>query len=99
MAYVKVQDFAVPGDRARPDFHYLLITPTVIRPVGRWFWVLFDSDTSTDWRLDGRTGVKSGAQFGAIVARGVGMWVKPEVWWGPSRSGRWNLKGGVIWYR
>ena len=100
MAYVKVQDFAsVAGDRARPDFHYLLITPTVIRPVGRSFWVLLDSETKTDWLLDGRTGVKSGAQFGAIVARGVGMWVKPEVWWGPNRSGRWNLKGGVIWYR
>ncbi len=98
--YVKAQNFlSIAGDRDRPDVNFLLITPTVIRKLGRASWVLADTETKTDWRRDRLTGVKSGLQIGHIVARGFGVWVKPEVWWGANQDGRWNLKTGIVWYR
>jgi hypothetical protein len=100
MFYVKTQNFtSIAGDPARPDVNFLLITPTVIQRVGRASWILADTETKTDWRRDRRTGVKSGLQFGHVIAAGVGLWIKPEVWWGPNQDGRWNLKTGVVWYR
>jgi hypothetical protein len=100
MAFVKVQDFiSIAGDEDRPDTHFMLITPTFIHTVGRSSWLLFDSETKTDWQRDGRTGVKSGLQWGWIVSPGFGLWVKPEVWWGQNRDGKWNLKTGFVWYR
>lgn len=98
--YVKVQNFtSIAGDHQRADINFLLITPTLLRAFGRASWVLVDTETKTDWRLDHRTGIKSGVQVGHIIARGWGLWVKPEVWWGPNQSGSWNLKTGIVWYR
>ena len=100
LMYVKFQNFiSIAGDHRRPDVNYLLITPTLIHKVGRTSWILMDSETKTDWRRDRRTGVKSGIQIGHIVVRGFGLWVKPELWWGQNRDGRWNLKTGFVWYR
>ena len=98
--FVKFQNFtSIAGDTSRPALNYLLITPTFIHVLGREWWVLVDSETKTKWTDDGRTGVRSGCQLGRRIASGVGLWVKPEVWWGPNRDGEWNLKLGVVWYR
>ena len=98
--FIKVQNFiSIAGDRSRPDVNHLLITPTFIRAVSAAWWVLADSETKTRWADDGRTGVKSGFQVGRRLGQGVGLWVKPEVWWGPNRDGRWNLKFGLVWYQ
>jgi len=37
-------------------------------------------------------------QLGHRIA-GVGLWVKPEVWWGAHRDGSWNIKVGLVWYQ
>jgi hypothetical protein len=98
--YVKLQNFtSFAGDRERPDVNFLLVTPTLLRAFGRASWVLIDTETKTDWRRDRRTGVKSGLQLGHVVARGLGLWVKPEVWWGANQDGDWDLKTGIVWYR
>jgi len=98
--YVKFQNFSsFAGDSDRADVNFFLITPTLIRGIGRRSWVLVDSETMSDWRQDGRTSIKSGVQLGHIVARGFGLWLKPEVYWGPHHGGRWNFKTGVVWYR
>jgi hypothetical protein len=100
MFYVKVQTFtSVAGADAHPDLNFLLITPTLIKTLGRRSWIVVDSETKTDWENGGRTGVKSGLQLGWVLPNRVGIWIKPEVWWGPNRSGRWNLKTGIVWYR
>jgi len=97
---VKVQNFtSIAGDDERADVNFLLITPTLLRAFGRASWILVDTETKTDWRLDRRTGVKSGIQLGHIFGHGVGLWLKPEVWWGANQSGDWNLKTGIVWYR
>jgi hypothetical protein len=99
LAFIKVQNFAsIAGDASRPDVNYLLVTPTFFHVVQREWWVMFDSETRTNWELNGRTGIKSGAQLGKIVGPNVGLWIKPEVWWGPNRDGVWNLKMGIVWY-
>jgi hypothetical protein len=100
LVYLKVQNFiSMGGDDARPPVNYLLVTPTYIRAVGTAWWVLADTETKTNWRQDARTGVKSGVQIGRRIAPGVGLWVKPEVWWAANRDGIWNLKVGMVWYQ
>jgi hypothetical protein len=100
MVYAKVQNFtSFAGDAERADYNYMLITPTLIRKVGRRSWILVDTETKTDWRQHGKTGVKSGLQYGWLLPNGLGLWVKPEAWWGPNRGGQWNLKTGIVWYR
>lgn len=97
---VKVQNFtSFAGDSDRSDINHLLITPLLVRTVGQNFWILIDTETKTNWEADGRTGVKSGFQFGRRAGRAYGFWVKPEVWWGPNRDGDWNLKVGLLWYQ
>ena len=100
MFFVRVQNsMTAGGDDTRPDFNVLIVAPTFIHSVGGRFWVLADTETQTDWRRDERTGIKSGLQVGRAVAGRIGVWAKPEVWWGPNPVGRWNLKFGVVWYR
>lgn len=100
LAFVKFQNFtSIAGDADRPDSNFLLITPTFIQRVGRTSWYLVDTETKTDWQRDGRTGVKSGFQYGWILPNRIGIWIKPEVWWGPNRDGQWNIKTGLVWYR
>lgn len=98
--FVRVQNSTtVAGDDSRPDFNVFIVAPTFIRSVGGRFWVLADTETQTDWRRDERTGIKSGLQVGRAIAGRIGVWAKPEVWWGPNPAGRWNLKFGIVWYR
>jgi len=98
--FVKFQNLtSIAGDSTRPDVNTLLITPTFIQTVKRRWWILADSETSTNWQRDGRTGLKSGVQFGRISFANFGLWAKPELYWGPNRDGRWNLKFGLVWYR
>jgi hypothetical protein len=100
MFFVKVQNFiSVAGDADRADVNFLLLTPLFVHAVGRNWWVLLDSETKTKWTDGGRTGVKSGFQFGRLLGDNLGLWIKPEAWWGPNRDGQWNLKGGVVWYQ
>lgn len=98
--FVKVQNFtSIGGDDDRPGHNYLLVTPTIIHGVGRDWWVLADTETKSNWKADGRTGVKSGFQVGRRIGRTYGVWVKPEVWWAANRDGDWNLKFGLLWYQ
>jgi hypothetical protein len=100
MFLVRVQNsMTVGSSERRPDFNVLIVAPTFIHSVGGRFWVLADTETQTDWKRDERTSIKSGLQVGRAFAGRVGVWVKPEVWWGPNPGGRWNLKFGVVWYR
>jgi hypothetical protein len=100
LAYVKVQNFtSVAGDASRPDLNFLLITPTLIHTLPGRKWILVDTETKTDWESAGRTNVKSGVQIGWLLPDGIGLWIKPEVWWGPNRGGQWNIKTGIVWYR
>jgi hypothetical protein len=100
MFFVRVQNLSTLGsNQERPEFNVLVVAPTFIHSVGGRFWVLADTETQTDWRRDERTGIKSGLQVGRAIAGRVGVWAKPEVWWGPNPGGRWNLKFGVVWYR
>jgi len=49
-------------------------------------WVLADFESKTDWMNHSRTGVKSDVQLGRNVSRGSGIWMKPELWWGPNEA-------------
>ena len=76
-----------------------LLTPTFVHIFKQRWWVLADSESKTDWLNDSRTGIKSGVQLGRNMSRGFGVWMKPELWWGPNEDGQWNLKFGIVWFR
>jgi hypothetical protein len=96
---IKLQNLtSVAGDSSKPDVNYFLFTPIYAHVIGTRWWIQADTETKTKWTDEGRTGVKSGVQFGRRFGRGLGVWLKPEVWWGPNRDGRWNLKFGFVWY-
>lgn len=97
---LKVQNFvSIAGDSHRPDINFLLITPALFYRVRQHWWILADTETKSNWKRDGRTGVKSGLQLGRVITPRFGLWVKPEFWWGTNRDGDWNLKFGLVWYR
>ena len=99
MFFIKVQHLrAIAGDASRPDPGTLLVTPTFVHVIVAGWWVTADSESRTSTRAGGRTDLRSGVQLGRIMAPGVGVWIKPEVWWGPNQDGRWNLKFGLVWY-
>jgi hypothetical protein len=99
LLFIKLQNLSsIGGDSTRPDVNFLLITPTFLYGFKPRWWLLADTETRTNWLLDGRTGVKSGLQVGHVFAPQFGAWVKPEMWWGPNQNG-WNLKFGLVWYR
>jgi hypothetical protein len=96
---VKLQNVtSVADDPGAPEVNYLLVTPFFVHTVGQRWWVMIDSESNTRWTDGGRTGFKSGVQLGRRVRTGIGIWIKPEVWWGPNRGGEWNLKAGIVWY-
>ncbi len=99
--YVKLQNFTSVGRRRRPAAESTISWSRrrSSAPSERAWWLLADAETKTNWREDGRTGVKTGVQIGRRIATGVGLWAKPEVWWGPIATGTWNLKVGVVWYQ
>ena len=100
LVFVKVQYLdSIAGDSSRPDVRRLLVTPVVIHTIGTRWWILADSETNTNHLRDDRTDLKSGVQFGRVVTRTFGAWVKPEWSWGPNTTGGWNLKFGIVWYR
>jgi hypothetical protein len=100
LVFLRFQNFAsVAGADDRPDINYLVIAPTVLHTVRDKWWLLADTEVKTNWTRDRRTGIKSGVQIGRAIASRVGLWGKPEVWWGPNRDGQWSLKFGVVWYR
>jgi hypothetical protein len=100
MFFVKLQNsVSIGGDAGRPDANVLLVTPTFVHAFAGQWWTLADTEARTNWLRDGRTGVKTGLQIGRAVGSRVGVWVKPEWWWGPNQDGSWNLKFGAVWYR
>jgi hypothetical protein len=100
MLFVKVQNLtSFAGDAGRPDINALLITPSLLYSVKPGWWVLLDSESRTNWEQAADTAVKTGLQIGHALGSGVGIWVKPELFWGQTRDGRWNLKFGIVWYR
>ena len=100
LALVRVQNFvSIAGDRERPDANVLFVQPMLLHTLGRSSWVMIDTESRTDWQRDGRTSLKSGVQYGLVLKNGLGLWVKPEVGWGPNRDNLWNVKTGFVWYR
>jgi hypothetical protein len=97
-AYVKIQDvLSFAGEGNRPDLHYLLVTPTLVKRTGRRSWLLLDSEGVFDWKND-RRGYKSGLQLGSYFHGPNGAWIKVEIPWGPDQQADWILKASFLRY-
>ncbi len=97
---VKAQDFfSVAGDDARPDLHYMTITPLLVwRLKGKPYWIQLDAETQTNWNADAHTGVKAGFLLGRM-AKKRGMWIKFEVGMGQYRVQTFAIKTSIFMVR
>ena len=99
-AFIKFQEFiSFAGNSNRPDVKYALVTPTLIWHFDRKRWLLVQEESRTDWAGSNTTWYKAGAQVGHMFNRKLGAWVMPEVLWGESRPGNFNLKFSLVWNR
>ena len=83
--------FSVAGKRSRPDVNYLVVDPKLIRRLSRKWWILADTEFKWDWKSRRGSGI-SGVQFGRMLKKRIGVWIEPEVPWGPGRLGDFTLK-------
>ncbi len=95
--FIKLQDyFSVAGDDARRDLHYLTTTPLLVwRIANKPYWVQFDGEIKTDFNDHSQTAYKAGFLVGRMVKR-RGFWIKPEVYWGPTRDADFAVKIGFF---
>ncbi len=87
------------GDPARPDVNYLQTVQTVMYNFRKGWWMLFDIEARTDWHDQHRVSFLSAAELGHVVAKRMGLSVKPEIPWGGNRRGDWSLKVILTRYR
>lgn len=96
LVVLRLQNFvSVAGKSDRPDVNYFLAAPVLVLPIGRRWWVLGDTELKWDWKSKLGSGI-TGLQIGRMVKGKFGIWVKPEVPWGPGRTGDFNLKFTVF---
>lgn len=95
--FIKLQDyFSVAGDDARRDLHYLTTTPLLVwRIANKPYWVQLDGEIKTDFNHHSQTAYKAGFLVGRMVKR-RGFWIKPEVYWGPTREADFAVKLGFF---
>jgi hypothetical protein len=98
LAYLKIQDYiSFAGDSGRRDVNYLLITPTLIwRFIPGW-WTLLQEESRIDFVDGTRAWYKAGVQMGHMFTKKFGFWFQPEILWGASRPGDYNLKCSLVW--
>jgi hypothetical protein len=90
--YIRIQNYvSIAGKSSRANVNYLLVAPTLVHRLTRKWWLSEDTEFKWDWHNKLQSAI-SGLKIGRMVRRGYGFWVKPEIPWGPSRSGGFNLK-------
>lgn len=96
---LRIQNFtSIAGNGNRADVNYLNVEPTFAWGLDRRTWILFNNEFKWDWRSKRESGV-AGLQIGRMIGGKVGVWFKPEIPWGPGRSGGFNIKFGVFKFR
>ena len=92
-AYVKLQDwFSFAGDEARPDVHYLNVTPTFLWRLGKRWWTLVDAESNTNWKKDDHTGFRGGLLLGRMISTRAGISLKGEFPFGGYPQTDWAVK-------
>jgi hypothetical protein len=93
LAWVKVQDWiSFAGDGARPDVHYLTVTPTSLWRLSRRWWTVLDAESTTNWELGGRTSFRAGLLLGRMLSPRHGLALKAELPFGGHRQTDFTLK-------
>jgi len=96
---LRIQNFtSVAGKSNRAKINYFNLEPTFAWALDKQSWVLFNNEFKWDWRSKRGSGV-AGVQFGRMIHGKTGIWFKPEIPWGPGRSGGFNVKVGVFRFR
>jgi hypothetical protein len=89
---IRIQNYiSVAGKSNRPNINYMLVAPALVHRVNEKWWLGEDTEFKWDWQNKLSSAI-TGLQVGRMLKSGFGFWLKPEVPWGPGRSGGFNLK-------
>jgi len=95
-AFIRMQNyFSVAGKSHRAGVNYFIADPTLVHRLSRKWWIAVDNEFKWDWRTSRGSGI-AGFQLGRMVRRKFGIWIKPEIPWGPGRTGEFNMKFTVF---
>ena len=89
---------SVAGKSSRADVNQTLVDPSIGWAVGRRAWIFANTEFKWDWNSK-KVGAITGMQFGRMLSDRIGIWIKPEVPWGPGRTGGFNIKVGILQFR
>ena len=96
---MRVQQFiSVAGKSNRPDVNFTVFDPLIGLALGRRGWLSANTEFKWDWKSKRGSGT-TGVQAGHMISDRLGLWIKPEIPWGPGRTGSFNIKVGVLRYR
>jgi len=56
------------------------------------WWIQLETEAKTNFEASADTSFKSAVAIGRMLNRNMGVWIKPEVPWGPHREGDFTLK-------
>jgi len=97
---LKMQDYiSVAGDDARADVHYLATTPYLLVLLKKRWWLQLETEAKTNFEASADTSFKSAVAIGRMLNRNMGVWIKPEVPWGPHREGDFTLKTSLFYVK
>jgi hypothetical protein len=89
---------SVAGNGSRPNINYTVVDPIVGWSIARRSWVFTNTEFKWDWRTK-LGSATTGVQVGHMISGNMGIWIKPEIPWGPGRTGGFNIKAGVVLFR
>lgn len=89
----KVQDYvSFAGDRNRRNVQRLSLYPIFVWRFHRRWWTQIEAESVTDFENRNLTWFRATVALGRMMNRRTGVWVKPEIAWGPNRPYDFALK-------
>lgn len=83
---VKLQDYiSFAGDSKRPDVNRFLVRPIFVWRFRRRWWTQIEAESTTSFVGSSRPWFWTAVALGRMMSRRTGVWVKPEIAWGPYR--------------
>jgi hypothetical protein len=83
---VKLQDYiSFAGDSERPDIHRLSVRPVFVWRFQRRWWTQIEGESITNFVGSSRPWFWNGVALGRMTTSRIGLWVQPQVAWGPYR--------------
>lgn len=94
---LKLQDsISFAGDSKRPDIHAFSAYPIFVWRFHHWWWTQVEAESVTNFKNSNHTGLWTGGALGRMLSRRKGVFVKPQIGWGPYRPFDFAIRVSVF---